>query len=371
MMKRFESLDAVRGIGALIVVTGHLHIIGAFTELHFFRTCYIIVELFFVLSGFVLTHTYAYRDVKFTPYISSRFFRIFPLHILMLLIFIFLEFCRLLIQKNAGIHFDTTPFTGRTAPSEILPNLFLIQSWTPTTHYLNLTFNYPTWSLSVEFYTYIILYLTIITFRKMNIAPLIWLLISVATLWLLVSGNPILQQAVTRGVSSFFAGAFTYSIFRIFSDIKISTITATILEILCVVFLIYFVNSQYEAKQIICTVIYCLTIFTLAYQRGIISSFFLNKYMQHLGKISYSLYMVHVAVILIITTIMFIIQKKTGIELTQLIAGRRNLTTGNIFLNNLLALSIYFIVIVTATITYNNIEARFMKYRIKPSSNSQ
>ncbi|MCC8366216.1 acyltransferase [Xenorhabdus sp. PB61.4] len=91
MMKRFESLDAVRGIGDLIVVTGHLHIVGAFTELHFFRTCYIIVELFFVLSGFVLTHTYAYRDVKFTPYISSRFFRIFPLHILMLLIF--LEFC--------------------------------------------------------------------------------------------------------------------------------------------------------------------------------------------------------------------------------------------------------------------------------------
>ncbi|PHM61798.1 acyltransferase family protein [Xenorhabdus ishibashii] len=371
MMKRFESLDAIRGIGALMVVTGHLHIVNTFTDLYFFRYCYIIVELFFVLSGFVLTHTYAYRDVKFTPYISSRFFRIFPLHIFMLLIFIFLEFCRLLIQKNTGIHFDATPFTGRTAPSEILPNLFLIQSWTPTTHNINLTFNYPTWSLSVEFYTYIILYLTIITFRKMNIVPIIWLLISVTTLWLLVSGNHTLQQAVTRGVSSFFAGAFTYSIFRIFSDIKISVITATILEIICVALLIYFVRSQYEAKQIICTIVYCLTIFILAYQRGVISSFLLNRHMQHLGKISYSIYMVHVAIILIITTVMFIIQKRTGIELTLLIEGRRNLTTGNIFLNNFLALSIYFIVIATATITYNNVEAKFMKYRIKFSSSSQ
>ncbi len=57
-MERFETLDSLRGICAIFVVFFHMNIVGAFTELSFFRNSSIFVEFFFVLSGFVLAHSY-------------------------------------------------------------------------------------------------------------------------------------------------------------------------------------------------------------------------------------------------------------------------------------------------------------------------
>ncbi|MDX7998176.1 acyltransferase [Xenorhabdus sp. Reich] len=363
MMKRFESLDAFRGIWALVVVARHLHIVGAFTEIKFFRNCYMLVEFFFALSGFVLAHSYAYKESKFIPYISSRFLRIFPLHIFMLLIFISLEFCRLLIHQFSGIEFDTVPFTGNNSLSEILPNLFLVQSWTSWTHALS--FNYPSWSLSIEFYVYILFYLTIVICRKINTAPIVWTSIFIVSLWLLVSGNDMLQQAVNRGLSCFFGGAFTYSIFRMFSGIKINTIVASILEAICLILILFFTAYEGDAKRIICTSLFLITIFVFAYQRGVFSHIFRTKYLRHLGNISCSIYMIHAVIILIFTTAMYIIQKTTSMELTPMIGGRRYLDTGSLLLNNIIVLIIISIIIAISTITYNKVEMKFIKYKKK------
>ena len=60
-MKRFEVLDSFRGLAAIFVVIFHMHFLGAFSELRFFRNSGIFVEFFFILSGFVLAHGYAYK----------------------------------------------------------------------------------------------------------------------------------------------------------------------------------------------------------------------------------------------------------------------------------------------------------------------
>lgn len=51
---------------------------------------YLAVDFFFVLSGFVLTHTYLYRKnpVTFLEFTLHRLARLYPLHIFTLLMFI-------------------------------------------------------------------------------------------------------------------------------------------------------------------------------------------------------------------------------------------------------------------------------------------
>ncbi|PHM39482.1 acyltransferase [Xenorhabdus mauleonii] len=362
-MKRFESLDAFRGICALIVVARHLHIVGAFTEIAFFRNCDILIEFFFVLSGFVLAHNYAYKEIKFIPYMTARFFRIFPIHVFMLFILIALECCKLLIHKFSGIEFDTLPFTGRTSPSEALPNLFLIQSWTPWTD--SLSFNYPSWSLSVEFYIYILLYLTINVFRKLNISPIVWVSISIVSLWLLFSGNNALlkEQDIARGVSCFFGGAFIYSIFKALPDIKISTLVASTLESICLALIVFFLAYQGESKNMICTFLFFIAVFIFAYEKGVISLYLKDKYIQHLGRISCSIYLTHAAIILTITMATYILQKNMNANFMPMIAGRRYLDFSSPLINNMIVLIIMLLVVTISTITHNKIEVSFMKYK--------
>ena len=126
MKKRFEALDGLRGVCALFVVIFHLHFAGSLSELAFFRNSAIFVEFFFVLSGFVLVHGYASKsNLKFSTFVSTRFFRLDPLHIFMFIIFVFLELIRLSLHKIAGISFNKEAFTGSTAISEIIPNILL------------------------------------------------------------------------------------------------------------------------------------------------------------------------------------------------------------------------------------------------------
>ena len=96
MKQRFEALDAFRGLAALSIVVCHMHFVGSLTELEFFRRSPIFVEFFFVLSGFVLTHGYGFNEnLKFSVFMKARFFRLYPLHLFMFIIFIFLELGKL------------------------------------------------------------------------------------------------------------------------------------------------------------------------------------------------------------------------------------------------------------------------------------
>ena len=59
-----------------------------------------------------------------------------------------------MIAYKNGIKLNNEPFTGNTAAFEIIPNFLLIQSWTNMTK--SVSFNSPSWSISVEYYMYII-----------------------------------------------------------------------------------------------------------------------------------------------------------------------------------------------------------------------
>ena len=85
---RFDVLDAMRGICALIVALYHFNTTGLLSQLGIVKHGWIFVDYFFVLSGFVIAHSYgarlAERTVGVPRFIALRFGRIYPLHIVVL-----------------------------------------------------------------------------------------------------------------------------------------------------------------------------------------------------------------------------------------------------------------------------------------------
>jgi len=58
---RFEALDALRGVCALLVVLFHIPIYHALKDVGAFANLQFCVDMFFALSGFVLCHAYGQR----------------------------------------------------------------------------------------------------------------------------------------------------------------------------------------------------------------------------------------------------------------------------------------------------------------------
>lgn len=201
MNKRFLVLDSFRGIAAICVVIFHMHAVSSITELNFFRGSDLFVEFFFVLSGFVLAHTYGFKSVSFKKFIISRTFRLYPLHLFMFVVFVFIELGNLIAYKY-GFLLKNLPFTGEKALSEIIPNLLFLQSWLPWFNYLS--WNGPSWSLSVEYYMYIIFFFTL--FIKSNFKYIIWFLFSLISFYMLINNLGIIGgggRSVLRGLSCF------------------------------------------------------------------------------------------------------------------------------------------------------------------------
>ncbi|HIF9177146.1 TPA: acyltransferase family protein [Photobacterium damselae] len=355
MIKRFESLDAFRGLCAISVVIFHMHVIGSITELSFFKGSAIFVEFFFVLSGFVLAHGYGYRDnLMFKPFIKARFFRLFPLHVTMLTVMIILEFGKLFAYKFAGFTFNFEPFTHSFAVSEIIPNLLLLQSWTPLTD--PYAFNYPAWSISTEFYMYILLFITIIFFKGKK--HLSWIFISLIMLYGLFIDTKQLRLEVLLGLSSFFGGAFVYTIYRKIAHIKLDFKIASLLEIILLLLVGCVVCFDFSHRTVYAILLFFIVVPFFAFDSGIISYFLKKKPFQLIGKLSYSIYMLHAAFLFCFISVIMILQKVTGMELAPMFGEVRYLTVGNIWLNNLLVLSVIGLIIASANVTYKFIEVK-------------
>lgn len=353
MKRRFEALDAFRGICAISVVMFHISLIGSVSEWSFFRGSAIFVEFFFVLSGFVLAHGYGYKtDLKFAPFVKSRFFRLYPLHLFMFLVFIIFECGKLAAYKFAGLEFNNVPFTGMFAISEILPNLLLLQSWTPYTNHLS--FNSLSWSISVEFYMYLLLFTTIVTFKKNK--PTLWLCIAITTLILLSTDSEALTKPVLRGLSCFFGGAYIYSIFDKYKNLAIPSALGSIIELMLVVAVFIVVSADFPYKNITAICLFYTVVLFFAYESGSVSKLLKRKAFQTAGTLSYSIYMTHYAVLFILTSIMIVLQKISGYELAPVIDGVRTLTTGSYIGNSILTLVIIAVVIYISSLTHRYIE---------------
>lgn len=366
MIKRFYVLDSFRGLAAIFVVVYHLHYIDSFTELSFFRGSDKFVEFFFILSGFVLAHNYGFKDnFKFSVFFKSRFFRIFPLHIFMLIVFVVIESGKYLAYKN-GFSFNFIPFTGKSAVEEIIPNLLLLQSWLPWTD--TLSFNYPSWSISIEFYIYMIFASMIIVFSK---EKNIFLWFTIVLIFAVLNSYDLITGAVARGLINFFLGCVIYVFYKNIitnMNLTINKFIASFVEFLLIVSIYFIISSDVYHRDLLVSVIFAITVLFFAFEAGYFSQTLKHRFFLHLGHISYSIYLVHAAIIFCSLAFFIIISKVFHANFTVMVNEIRYIDLGSATLNNLLLLAFLGVVIFISSVTYKYIELRF-NYRKNIKSN--
>ena len=104
------------------------------------------------------------------------------------------------------------------------------------------SWNGPAWSLSVEYYMYIIFFFTL--FIKSNLKYIVWFLFSFISFYMIINSFGIMSEVI-RGLSCFFAGALTYLIYRKINlkFEKINTNLFSIVEFLLIFLIILFIEA--------------------------------------------------------------------------------------------------------------------------------
>lgn len=197
---RLDALTGLRGIAAWLVVLYHVRLsltgIVPGEVVAALGKGYLAVDVFFVLSGFVIWFNYA--DAAGTGgwaatgrYLWRRLARVWPLHAVVLLAFVALA----LVLQATGRNTAAYPF------AELPLHLLMIQNWGITAA---LTWNDPAWSISTEFAAYLVFpLLAIAAARLPRVSPLA--LLGVASLlcvavWALfaVNGHAMLGEDIPR-----------------------------------------------------------------------------------------------------------------------------------------------------------------------------
>jgi len=288
-------LESLRGIAAICVALFHFHSGSPLTNNPFIIHSYLMVDFFFVLSGYVISLNYQDNISTFSQLLEfqkRRFWRLYPLHLFMLFIFLGIEFAKLFVANLTGIVSTPPPFSNNNFTA-FIHNIFLTQSFLPAN-----TFNYPSWSISTEFYTYLV-FGGILLFGKGRIGFIS--LIIIALSWLILQREPFILNGTHVGLSifrcfiSFFTGVIIFEISKRSPTIIIRTPAVILTGLLLIVSVIWFGDTHLEP---LVPFIFGLMIFAILKVDPSSASyrFLSHKRLVYLGTISYSIYMVHAAV---------------------------------------------------------------------------
>lgn len=310
------SLTGVRGVAAFWVFLTHLygfaaHILNAPSLL---RSSFLIngfrgVDLFFILSGFILMHVHA-RDFKtisqnaLKRFFVTRFFRIYPLNTAILLALVPLV---LLAPSYVAAErsFSDPHFAYRVhnlSAAGFVQTLLLAQSWTV----LKLgEWNIVSWTLSAEVLGYILFpALAWGIIRESSWwRCIIYAVCSLLTLTVLLflshhaNNNPTGTFGSVRMFFCFVAGICLYRCFQLAPEYLASWASA--ITWLAVVFIA--ITLFVPSAPVFDAFGFAALVFGLAYQRGPVNRMLESRLSSYLGKISFSFYLSHFLIINIVS----------------------------------------------------------------------
>lgn len=360
-MARFTALDGWRGLAAVMIVVYHLGLGGHFYTWGLVRNSWIFVDFFFVLSGFVLAYGYSSKlndPGAIAKFIVRRFGRLWPLHIFTLLVLFALEVIKYVLLDATRLPVGEIPFEGRRSIPALFANLVLIQgvgffdSW---------TWNRPSWSISVEFYTYLLFAGLFWHCAKRQG----WLCAGVS----LVAGTLLVtlyyhfdvsefRVSLVRCIFEFFAGAST---FYVYDRIKGREWNFYFAEILLVVALVGFMTMMpAEALFGAGTPLFCAILLVFAFEKGPISRVLSTKAINRLGLYSYSIYLTHYLIIVVVNACSRVGERLFHMSLRDwvVVSGRGNdvLTAGGPWVQDGIALGVIALTIAVASQTYKFVE---------------
>lgn len=263
---------------------------GFLQDSTFIHNGVMMVPFFFVLSGFVITYNYYDHINNCTQlgrFIFLRFFRLYPVHFAFLMVWLAFEIARYVYVQSTGIYPPATiPFHQNNLPA-LVENLFMVQALGFSDHAAS--FNGPAWSISVEFYTYIIFSFILLISRKYFV-PIIGLIAASSfTVLLVYDGRGYPLEFLVNCLTGFFLGALVYFVKDRFGS------RHNILSILGLG--AFFIYLGLRTNGLSIYPLSAFLIFTITRAENIATRILMASPLRWLGRISYSLYLSHMAVI--------------------------------------------------------------------------
>ncbi|NRB42692.1 MAG: acyltransferase [Pseudomonadales bacterium] len=294
----YIKLEALRGIFAILIILAHSPFDLYLNEFQTSSNAYLIVDCFFMLSGWTMALAYQQRiseGLGLVKYLYVRLARFYPVHIFMILLWGVYCYYAWPIEYIPNISFSEN--YGKA----LWINTTLLQSF--ITH--NPKVNYPAWTVSAEFFTYILFFILVKFFDNKRGLLLPLVIIITGYSWLLnlpgisINGSGII--GFIRCVSGFYLGVF---VFRLGQRVKLDGISGSVVELILfaslMLSLIY--GHRYSIAIIISLMSFVLILITCINERsGLIGKAFELPIFLLLGSLSYSIYINHYLLIKIIT----------------------------------------------------------------------
>ena len=151
-MKKLLSLTGIRAVAALWVIIYHINInFPTGLQNTFINKGYLGVDMFFILSGFIISYVHQHEFLTFpspqtTKFLILRCARILPVHYFMLFTYAFFFFF-----KSFVLHMPSESPEKNTLV-DFVCHIFNIQAWGVADHN---SWNAPSWSVSAEWFAYL------------------------------------------------------------------------------------------------------------------------------------------------------------------------------------------------------------------------
>jgi len=307
-LQYFAALDGFRGLLALFIAIHHVAWFSYLNYRSLINEGYVILDLFFAFSGFLMFTLYRGKitdKASCINFMQRRFARLYPIHLFMLIAFIGFAVLRLMAHKFGF---------AENQVGEILPfaagspeNLWSLLTNLTLTHSMGLhdtlTFNYPSWTISVEFFTYFVFMGMMVWTPPSKAWHFGILALLVATLYVGLSQvKPNMDITYDLGFFRCLGGFFT-GIIAAWLYTKINTkyfqhtapnfVKASFVEIVILTLSVLFVIYCLGKLQFFVAPVIFFFVIVFAFDGGIISRFMSLPIFKYLAKISYSVYMVH------------------------------------------------------------------------------
>src|SRR5579872_3229804 len=297
MKKEIRSLTGVRGIAALYVACYHFlepfHANWNPLFLHFAMHGYNSVDLFFILSGFVLTLSSkklfdgGLTAKPYSTFMKRRFARIFPIYIVLTVVYFILKFK----LKGWGSF-----FINLTLLQILFPNADGIVG--------------PSWSLSAEWIAYLLfpLFLFFVYRVRHKLWPVVTLVAGFGLLFFVARANsewmngfqPVphingyldrfrMPSALLRCFAEYIIGITLYYLYAAYYPnyskyYHYPSVPAAVLILVCLLV---------HNSDLALVLGFTLLVFSCSTDTGIVARFLGWQPIYFLGEVSYSLYLIH------------------------------------------------------------------------------
>ncbi len=300
--RQIHSHAALRGIAALLVVAYHLQF-GASYQLPLeratpaFNRSYLFVDLFFILSGFIISYVNdaaRSRGVslgEMQSFMRARVARLYPLHLFCLLC---LALFRLLITGLQYARDKPVDYWQAHSLESLASQFVLLNAWLPK----DPQWNIPSWSISAEFVAYALFPIVVtIHARARKSCELAMAALSIAffSYILATSGSLdiVVGLAPARCVAGFFLGMLLY--FHRDRMARLPGMVLTVLQIAAVAAILLILATPVADPWIIPA--FFLLVGSTWTDQGLLPKLLRARPLLWLGDISYSVYLNHVCLI--------------------------------------------------------------------------